>query len=58
MSKFHNENVPTLGEILGTDPETKEEGELCEYCERGWGKGFTYCPQCGLKCQWADDEEL
>lgn len=49
MSRFNDLGVPTLGELMGTAPDIKTEGEKCSYCERGWSKGFTACPQCGLK---------
>lgn len=34
---------------MGTAPKVKDEGEPCDYCERGWSKGFTACPECGLR---------
>lgn len=57
-SKFHDvPGAPTLGELMGTAPQIKTEGERCDYCERGWSKGFTACPQCGLKSPWEDDDD-
>jgi hypothetical protein len=47
MSKYDNTDVPHINEILGLphiDP------DKCDYCERGWNKGFTSCPSCGTKC--------
>lgn len=48
MSIFSDTGIPTVNEIMGNAPEIKTEGKRCSYCERGWGKGFTACPQCGL----------
>ncbi len=48
MSEFSDTGIPTAQELMGTAPEVKADGERCSYCERGWSKGFTACPQCGL----------
>jgi hypothetical protein len=48
-SKFSDTGIPTIQELTGTAPEPKAEGERCDYCTRGWSKGFHTCPQCGLQ---------
>jgi hypothetical protein len=56
MSKFSDTGIPTIGELTGTAPDVKAEGKECDYCRRGWSKGFAACPQCGLEAPpWCDD---
>lgn len=55
MSKYDDTNVPHLNELTGAK---HIKPENCDYCERGWSKGFHTCPSCGTEVPdgYFDDE--
>jgi len=56
MSKYDNTNVPHINELLKVRHISQDD---CDYCDRGWSKGFHTCPSCGTECppDYFDDDE-